>query len=220
MRSIPSGWSRSPGSTTPPFRAATRRALSTCWPRRRGRETARRGLDDRYLFLETLLAARDRLLLFYPGASQRDAAEKAPSVVVAELLDLLDRSFRRGGRPDGPRAPGRKASAPGLEPAVSSPATGAPSRAKTPPPPLALLAPRQGLPPFLPAGFSRSSRRRSRRRAARAAPRRPDRRPTSRPAATTARKSSSWRSAATRRRRSRPSPSRSSPSPASLCCRR
>ena len=50
-------------------------------------------LDDRYLFLETLLAARERLLLFYPGGSQRDNAEKAPSVVLAELLDLLDRSF-------------------------------------------------------------------------------------------------------------------------------
>lgn len=51
-------------------------------------------LDDRYLFLETLLAARERLLLFYPGASQRDAAERAPSVVVSELLDLADRTFQ------------------------------------------------------------------------------------------------------------------------------
>ena len=50
-------------------------------------------LDDRYLFLETLLAARRRLLLFYPGANQRDAGERAPSVVLSELLDLVDRTF-------------------------------------------------------------------------------------------------------------------------------
>jgi len=54
--------------------------------------------DDRYLFLETVLAAGERLVLTYVGRSQRDSTELPPSVVVSELLDLLDRSFRT---PDG-----------------------------------------------------------------------------------------------------------------------
>jgi exodeoxyribonuclease V gamma subunit len=49
--------------------------------------------DDRYLFLETLLAARRRLVLTYVGRSQRDSTEQPPSVVVSELLDAVDRGF-------------------------------------------------------------------------------------------------------------------------------
>lgn len=49
--------------------------------------------DDRYLFLETLLAAERRLLLSTVGRSQRDGSERAPSVVLGELLDHLDRCF-------------------------------------------------------------------------------------------------------------------------------
>lgn len=49
--------------------------------------------DDRYLFLETLLAARQRLVLSYVGFSQRDASKREPSVVLAELLDQVDRTF-------------------------------------------------------------------------------------------------------------------------------
>jgi exodeoxyribonuclease V gamma subunit len=56
--------------------------------------------DDRYLFLETLLAARQRLVLTFIGRSPRDGSEQAPSVVVAELLDHLDRAFvAADGRP-------------------------------------------------------------------------------------------------------------------------
>jgi exodeoxyribonuclease V gamma subunit len=44
--------------------------------------------DDRYLFLEALLAARDRVLLFYDGQSARDGAKLPPSVVVAELAEV------------------------------------------------------------------------------------------------------------------------------------
>jgi exodeoxyribonuclease V gamma subunit len=45
--------------------------------------------DDRYLFLEALLAARQRLYLSYVGRSSRDNAALPPSVVVDELLDCL-----------------------------------------------------------------------------------------------------------------------------------
>lgn len=49
--------------------------------------------DDRYLFLETLLSARERLYISYVGQSQRDAAETPPSVVVSELLDYVAQGF-------------------------------------------------------------------------------------------------------------------------------
>ncbi|MEM7584986.1 MAG: exodeoxyribonuclease V subunit gamma [Acidobacteriota bacterium] len=49
--------------------------------------------DDRYLFLETLLSARQRLILSYQGRSQKDNRTRAPSVVVSELLDALDGAF-------------------------------------------------------------------------------------------------------------------------------
>jgi exodeoxyribonuclease V gamma subunit len=49
--------------------------------------------DDRYLFLEALLSARERLILTYVGQSIRDNSEIPPSVVVSELLDTLDDSF-------------------------------------------------------------------------------------------------------------------------------
>lgn len=49
--------------------------------------------DDRYLFLETLLSARDVLLLSYCGQSPKDNSMRPPSVLVAELLDYLARHF-------------------------------------------------------------------------------------------------------------------------------
>jgi exodeoxyribonuclease V gamma subunit len=49
--------------------------------------------DDRYLFLETLLSARERLHLSYVGQSQRDGKDIPPGVVVSELLDHLDHEF-------------------------------------------------------------------------------------------------------------------------------
>ncbi len=56
--------------------------------------------DDRYLFLETLLAAGCRLILTYEGRSQKDNSPRAPSAVVAELLETLDRAFvTEDGRP-------------------------------------------------------------------------------------------------------------------------
>lgn len=48
-----------------------------------------RRAEDRYLFLEALLSARDALMIFYVGQSIRDNSEKPPSDVVRELLDTL-----------------------------------------------------------------------------------------------------------------------------------
>jgi len=51
-----------------------------------------RGQDDRYLFLEALLSARDVFYLSWVGRNQRDDALSPPSVVVGELRDYLDQS--------------------------------------------------------------------------------------------------------------------------------
>jgi exodeoxyribonuclease V gamma subunit len=45
--------------------------------------------DDRYLFLETLCAARERLIVTFAGKSVRDDRELAPSVCLGELLETL-----------------------------------------------------------------------------------------------------------------------------------
>jgi len=45
--------------------------------------------DDRFLFLEMLVSARDTLYLSYPGLSPQTHKEEPPSVIVAELLDFL-----------------------------------------------------------------------------------------------------------------------------------
>ncbi len=49
--------------------------------------------DDRYLFLETLLSARQRLYLSYVGQSARDNSVRPPSVLVGELLDYVEQGF-------------------------------------------------------------------------------------------------------------------------------
>ena len=58
---------------------------------RRAGDRSRRA-DDRYLFLEALLSARDRVLITYNGQSIRDNAKLPPSVVVSELLDFLEQT--------------------------------------------------------------------------------------------------------------------------------
>jgi exodeoxyribonuclease V gamma subunit len=49
--------------------------------------------DDRYLFLESILSARDVLYLSYVGQSIKDNSELPPSVLVSELLDAVQRGF-------------------------------------------------------------------------------------------------------------------------------
>lgn len=48
-------------------------------------------LDDRYLFLELLLSARDRLIVTYVGEDIRSGKRKAMSPVLAEMLEFLGR---------------------------------------------------------------------------------------------------------------------------------
>ena len=51
-----------------------------------------KGEEDRYLFLETLLCARDILYISYIGRDLRDNSERQPSILVQELLDFIDRT--------------------------------------------------------------------------------------------------------------------------------
>jgi len=60
--------------------------LMPALPRRGDRQ---RGHEDRNLFLDLLLAARERFYLSYTGRSVRDNAALPPSVLVADLLDYL-----------------------------------------------------------------------------------------------------------------------------------
>uniref|UniRef100_Q3ASJ4 RecBCD enzyme subunit RecC n=1 Tax=Chlorobium chlorochromatii (strain CaD3) TaxID=340177 RepID=Q3ASJ4_CHLCH len=49
--------------------------------------------EDRYLFLESILSARELLYISYVGQSIRDNSEIPPSVLVSELLDAVRRAF-------------------------------------------------------------------------------------------------------------------------------
>jgi exodeoxyribonuclease V gamma subunit len=49
--------------------------------------------DDRHMFLEAILCARRKLHLSYVGRGLGDDRVRPPSVVVAELIDALDRGF-------------------------------------------------------------------------------------------------------------------------------
>ncbi|MCM1129595.1 MAG: exodeoxyribonuclease V subunit gamma [Alistipes senegalensis] len=52
--------------------------------------------DDRNLFLDWLLSAKERLYISYTGRNARDNASLPPSIVVSELLDCLARAVKRG----------------------------------------------------------------------------------------------------------------------------
>ncbi|HNL15066.1 MAG TPA: exodeoxyribonuclease V subunit gamma, partial [Accumulibacter sp.] len=58
--------------------------LLSLQPRRGDRQ---RRIDERNLFLDLLLSARERLYLSYSGRSPRDNSALSPSVLLAELLD-------------------------------------------------------------------------------------------------------------------------------------
>ncbi len=49
--------------------------------------------DDRYLFLEAMLSARELLYVSYVGRSIRDDSERPPSVLVAQLRDYLSAAY-------------------------------------------------------------------------------------------------------------------------------
>jgi|GEM_PF-398875 len=54
----------------------------------------RKADEDRYLLLETLLCARERLYFSYTGKSLKDNSEQQPSVLLREFLDFLDLHYR------------------------------------------------------------------------------------------------------------------------------
>ncbi|HEX9621554.1 MAG TPA: exodeoxyribonuclease V subunit gamma, partial [Polyangiaceae bacterium] len=58
--------------------------------------------EDRYLFLEALLSAREKLIVTYVGRGIKDGSERPPAAVVSELLDVFRESF---GLEDGAREP-------------------------------------------------------------------------------------------------------------------
>jgi len=49
--------------------------------------------DDRYLFLEAILSAREKLYMSYVGQSIQDNSIIPPSVVVSELLDYIEQGY-------------------------------------------------------------------------------------------------------------------------------
>lgn len=51
-------------------------------------------LEDRYLFLETLLAARQRFVMSYTGRGIRDDSDMPPSVILQELIDYITLRYR------------------------------------------------------------------------------------------------------------------------------
>ncbi len=65
--------------------------LMSCWTRH-GDPSHRQ--DDRYLFLEILLSVRRCLYISYIGRNIHDNSVLPPSILVGELLDIVDRGFQ------------------------------------------------------------------------------------------------------------------------------
>lgn len=60
-------------------------------PRKTGDRSRR--LEDRYLFLEALISAREYLYLSYQGRRGKDNTERQPSLVLSELLAVLNSGY-------------------------------------------------------------------------------------------------------------------------------
>jgi exodeoxyribonuclease V gamma subunit len=58
--------------------------------------------DDRYLFLEALLSARERMHISYVGRDDRDNSERMPSVLVGQFRDYLAAGWHLNNFEDGP----------------------------------------------------------------------------------------------------------------------
>lgn len=65
-------------------------------PAKRGDRSRR--LDDRYLFLEALLSAREQLYFSYQGYSQKDNSPMAPSILLSELMEYCQQGFCLSGQ--------------------------------------------------------------------------------------------------------------------------
>ncbi|MBW2412058.1 MAG: exodeoxyribonuclease V subunit gamma [Deltaproteobacteria bacterium] len=55
--------------------------------------------DDKYLFLESIISARQKLYISYVGQSIQDNSKIPPSVLVSELLDVVESDFHLAHRP-------------------------------------------------------------------------------------------------------------------------
>jgi len=89
MRSIPADFIWLLGMNDASFpRQDLRRDFNLIQQQPRRGDRSRR-LDDRYMFLEALLSARYRLHISYQGRSLQDNSEQPPSVLVRELLAVL-----------------------------------------------------------------------------------------------------------------------------------
>ncbi len=64
--------------------------LISSGPRRGDRS---RRLDDRYIFLESIISARERLYISYIGQSIKDNSTIPPSVLVSELMDYIEQGY-------------------------------------------------------------------------------------------------------------------------------
>ncbi len=65
--------------------------LMTQGKRRKGDRSRRE--DDRYLFLEALISARNNLYLSYQGRDIRNNSEQQPSLILKELMHYLERHY-------------------------------------------------------------------------------------------------------------------------------
>jgi exodeoxyribonuclease V gamma subunit len=54
--------------------------------------------DDKYLFLESIISAREKLYISYVGQNIQDNSRIPPSVLVSELLDTIEKGFYLPGR--------------------------------------------------------------------------------------------------------------------------
>lgn len=99
MRSLPFRWVCLLGLDDGALPRRTPAAGFDLVARRPRRGDRARRLDDRYLFLETILSARDGLYLSHVGRDPRDNAELPPSVLVSELLEAIDLTAAAEGGP-------------------------------------------------------------------------------------------------------------------------
>jgi exodeoxyribonuclease V gamma subunit len=74
-------------------RSVTPSSLDLMHTRKRLGDRSRRD-EDRYLFLEALLSARESLWLSYRSKSQQNDEPLTPSVVLAELMDYVQGNFK------------------------------------------------------------------------------------------------------------------------------
>lgn len=95
MRSIPFRVVAMVGMTRGAFPRHTMRPLFDLMSQSPGRSGDRDSLkSDRYVFLETLLSAKDRLIITWSGFNSGDGSVVPPSVLVDEFRDHLNREYR------------------------------------------------------------------------------------------------------------------------------